>query len=66
MTREREDELVRRLEEIRRARSVLITRIVAARRRGERDDAAIDDMERLSDLEASLTDPAGAELEEAA
>ena len=57
MTREREDQLLAMRSGIRRRARAAIQRIVDARLRGERDDAAILELAELSKQEVELTKP---------
>ena len=57
MTRERENELLAQRSDLRRRSRALIQRIVDARLRGERDEAAISELAALSKHEVELTRP---------
>jgi len=57
MTRERENEMLAERSALRRQLSAAIQRIADARLRGERDDAAIAEVARLSQREVELTRP---------
>lgn len=57
MTREKEDELLGKLRDMRRESGKLIQKIVDARKSGDRDDAAIAELAQLSKAQAALTRP---------
>ena len=57
MTREREDQLLAEMRQLRQETSKLVQRIVEARMRGERDDDAIDRLATISDRKVELTRP---------
>ncbi len=57
MTREREDQLLAEMRQLRQETSRLVQRIVEARMRGERDDDAIDRLATISDRKVELTRP---------
>lgn len=57
MTRESENELLAQRSELRRSARKLVQRIVEARIRGERDEAAIEALRKLSEREVNLTQP---------
>lgn len=57
MTREKEDELLAALNDLRLERSRLVRRIVEARSKGERDDDAITELEKLSHQHIEMTNP---------
>ena len=66
MTREKENELLAELSELRRERRRLIRRIVQARARGQRDDQAINALQALSNRQLALTVPDSADAAMAA